>query len=205
MNILARKYRQGMSTVELMIAIGILGLLMGVLGMMISKTFFINRYTFEQGLNNAQLQRALNDFSETLREAKQADSGEYLIKSADDFDIVLFANIDDDDSTEQVHYYLDDGILWRGTSEASGFPPVYPANDQEVEEVGRGIVNTTEQPIFYYYNDDYPQDTTNNPLSTPAQVESISLVEIDIYANIDPNHSPDTQRMETFVKPRNIE
>lgn len=92
----------------------------------------------------------------------------------------------------------------RGATESSGFPPTYPAGDQHVVQVGRGITNTSSQPIFYYLNRDYPEDMTNNPLPIPAAVEDISLIKIDIYANVDPGHAPNTMRMETFVKPRNI-
>lgn len=195
----------GMTLVELVMATAIMTLLMTAMSIMVIRVYDANKYVIEQGLNNHQLQNSIRSFSTNLREARQSDAGGYLIESADDFDLVFFANIDDDQDVERVHYYLDGQQLKMGTAKAAGFPAIYPEADEEVITVGNGIVNTSSQPIFYYYNRDYPEDQTTNLIETPAAVEEISLVKIDVFANINPNHIPDQMRMETFVKPRNIE
>ncbi len=80
----------------------------------------------------------------------------------------------------------------------------YPAGDETVKVVGQGIINSPSQPLFFYYNRDYPADISNNPLETPAVPAEISLIQISIFANIDPNHVPDSMHLETFVRPRNF-
>lgn len=189
---------------ELLVASSIMILLMGMISVVMARTFYVNRYTIEQGLNNTELQRAIGEFSLTLREARQSDNGSYLLKEGDDFELTFYANIDDDPQIEKVHYFLENSYLKKGVSEASGFPKEYPEEDQTVATVARGIINTSEQPLFEYYNSVYPEDMTENPLSTPVAVEDVSLIKLDMRANIDPNHVPDSMRMETFVKPRNI-
>ncbi|MDZ7612078.1 MAG: type II secretion system protein [Candidatus Moranbacteria bacterium] len=199
-----RKDNRGMSLVEMITVSVILVLVSGAIAVALGKTFFVNKYTIEQGLNNNALQAAVNNFSKHAREARQSDSGGYLIKEAGDFDLIFFADLDDDGITEKARYFLEDQQLKLGISEPSGFPLQYPENDQETKVIARGIVNSSQDPIFYYYNSDYPADTENNPLSTPAPVEDVSLIRIYVQANIDPDHSPDSMEIETFVRPRNI-
>ena len=58
--------------------------------------------------------------------------------------------------------------------------------------------------MFSYYNKDYPADTENNPVSTPADVSEIRLIKIFLKINIDPNRAPDNIQQETFVELRNL-
>lgn len=194
-----------MTLVEVMVASSIIVLLSGMLSVLITKTFFVNRYTIEQGLNISAIESSLKNFSKYLREARQSDAGSYLIESASEFEMIFYADVDDDPSVERVHYFLENNQLKIGTSDSSGFPVVYPSEDEEIKIVGSGIINNSEQPIFYYYNKDYPTDTENNPLSNPVPPEDIGLIKIDVYANTNPDHVPENTRMETFVRPRNIE
>lgn len=196
---------KGMTLIEMIIAVAVLSLLMGVISMMILRTFFVNKYTFEQGLNTNSLQSSLRNFSKYLREARQSDAGGYLIESASDNELYFFADMDNDSVTERVHYFVENNQLKIGSSNPSGFPLTYPENDEEVKVVGNGIVNDASQPIFYYYNQDYPTDTDNNPLATPALPGEIGMIQIDLYVNIDTQHVPDSMRMGTFVRPRNID
>lgn len=196
--------QRGMTLVEVIMACAIMTILMGVVSVMINRSFFVNKYTFEQGLNTTALQSSLRNFSRYLREARQSDIGGYLIEYADDFELYYFADIDNDAIVERVHYFVENYQLKIGSSKPSGFPLTYPIEDQEIKIVGNGIVNNASQPVFYYYNQNYPIDTSNNPLTTPASPRDIGMVEIDLYVNIDTEHVPNSMRMGTFVRPRNI-
>lgn len=196
--------KKGMTLVEVLVVCSVMTVLMGIISVMIIRSFSVNKYTIEQGLNTNALQTSLRNFSRHLREARQSDAGGYLIEYADDFEIYYFADIDNDSITERVHYFLENYQLKIGSSKPSGFPSVYPVEDEEIKILGNGIVNNTTQPLFYYYNQDYPIDTANNPLTTPASPDEIGMVQIDLYVNIDTAHVPDSMRMGTFVRPRNI-
>ncbi len=196
--------KKGMTLVEVIMACSMMVLLMGIVSVMIIRSFSVNKYTFEQGLNTSALQSSLRNFSRYLREARQSDAGGYLIEYADDFEVYYFADIDNDSITERVHYFVEDYQLKIGSSNPSAFPVSYPAEDEEVKIIGNGIVNNASQPLFYYYNQDYPSDVINNPLTTPASSQDIGMIQIDLYVNIDTEHVPDSMRMSTFVRPRNI-
>ncbi len=196
--------KQGMSIVELIVATSILVILMGVLSLVMIRAFYVNRFIIEQGMNVAEVQKTIRSFTAKLREAKQSDSGAYLIKSAEDEELIFYANIDDDSVTERLHYFIEDNKLKLGIADSVGFPVDYPVNDESVRIVGNGIVNNASQPIFQYYNRDYLTDTTNNPLSTPIDPVDIGMVKIDLYVNVNAIQVPDSTHMETFVRPRNV-
>ncbi len=198
------KNNSGMTLVEMILAVTITAVLIGIIAVIVIQAFYVNRYSIEQGINLASLQNTLRNFSTNVREAKQSDSGSYMIVAADDFEFTFYSNIDDDDATERLHYYLEGSQLKLGVSEGSGFPVAYPENDQEVRDVGFGIVNTAEQPVFYYFGSDYPI-ASEDPLETPVSPEEITLVKIGVYANVNTDHVPDSMYMETFVRPRNID
>lgn len=198
------KDQKGMSIIELVVATSILVLLMGMLATLLLRAFYVNRFTIEQGLNTAEVQKTIRTFTAKVREAKQSDAGGYLIELADENELIFFANIDDDDATERVHYFLEDNKLKMGIAESVGFPAAYPAGDDEVRIVGNGIVNNAGQSLFYYYNRDYPVDVVNNPLAVPANPVDIGMVKIDLYVNVNTIQVPDSAHMQTFVRPRNI-
>ena len=83
-------------------------------------------------------------------------------------------------------------------------PAVYPEEDDKEKIIGNGIMNTGGQPIFYYYTKEYPLEAEGNPIDTPVSPNNIGLIKLDIHANINPEQAPNSMRMETFVRPRNI-
>lgn len=198
------KNQRGMSLVELVVATAILTILMGTISSMMLRAFYINRFTIEQGMNVAEVQKTIRSFTAKLREAKQSDRGGYLIEIAGENELTFFANIDNDEATERLHYFVEDNKLKLGISKASGFPLVYPVNDEIIRIVGNGIVNTEAQSMFQYFNREYPTDLVNNPLSIPVDPVEIGMVKIDLYVNVNTTEVPDSTHMETFVRPRNI-
>lgn len=199
-----QKKSSGMTLTEMLVAISVSTLLTMVISTTVTRTFMVNRYTFEQGLNNATLENSTRNFVRYLREARQSDEGGYLIESADDFELVFFADVDEEVGVERVRYFLEDHKLKMGVAFPRGNPVEYPIADDEVKIIGNGIMNTADQPIFYYYTKEYPLEAEGNPISTPVLPNEIGLIKLDIYANINPEKAPNNMRMETFVRPRNI-
>lgn len=198
---------RGMTLLEVVVAIAIAFIAMEGFTLLFLKTWDTNKFIIEEGLASAAASRATNKIVIQLRGVQQADNGDYPLESADDFDLEFYADVDDDGVVEKVHYYLDqvNDQLKFGVSNPSATNPVtYPAGDSEVTTVTSFVVNESDNPIFYYYNDDYPGDTTNNPLNTPASVGNIQMVRVKLLINIDPVHAPNNVNIESFVDLRNL-
>lgn len=196
-----------MTMIEMMVAIAIMLIAMQGFTFLFIRTFETNKFILEAGLASAAASRATNNVVIQLRGIQQADNGDYPIESADDFDLEVYADYDDDGVIERVHYYLDldaDQFKVGLTNPTAGTPVSYPAGDETVLTLTNYVVNESNDPVFYYYNDDYPGDTTNNPLSTPTSVGNIQLIRVHFLVNIDPVRAPNNINIESFVDLRNL-
>lgn len=194
-----------MTVVEMLIAICIFSLLMLSSVYLLGRIYRNYGFAMEQGMAVSGAEHGMKQMIEDIRGLKQSDAGAYPIESADNFDFVFFANIDGDSATERVHYFLENGLIRRGVANPGGTPPSYPAGDETVNTIAEFVANDPEQPVFSYFNTDYPADQTNNPLATPVSpVADTRLVKADMYVNIDPFRAPNNIRLESFVMLRNL-
>jgi hypothetical protein len=199
---------KGLTLVEMIVAIFILSAGMLGFSLLFSTTWKSNKFILETGVTSIRVNRASSEIINNLRKVRQADNGDYPIESGDDFDIQAYLDIDNDGVTERVHYWLDDAgdRLMRGIREPSAAqPPTYAAGDGTTSVIAEYIVNDATQPLFYYYNENYPGDTVNNPLATPASIGDVRLVRVFIRMNIDPIKAPNNINIESFVDLRNLE
>lgn len=202
------KRLQGFSLVEMMTAIFIMGVGMIGFSLLLLRSWNSNKFILETGVSAVQVNRASAEIISTLRKIRQADNGDYPLESGGNFDIKFYVDVDGDGVTERVHYWLDTATqqLMRGVREPSNNnPPIYANGDGTTSVMADYIVNTDAQPIFYYYNNNYPGDTTNNPISTPVNVGDVRLVRVLLRINIDPVRAPNNINVESFADLRNIE
>ena len=196
-----------MTLVEVMVAIAIMLIAMEGFTLLFLQSWDTNKFILEEGMASAAASRATGKIVSQLRSVRQADNGDYPIESADDFDFKVYLDIDKDGVTERVHYFLDqvtDELKVGVTNPIAGTPVSYPAADDTVSILANYVVNDNTDPVFYYFNQNYPGDTVNNPIVTPAAVDQIRLVQVHLYVNIDPVHAPDNINIESFADLRNL-
>ena len=200
-----RAFLPGMTLVEVLVAMAIMVIGMGGFALLFLRSWTANGFILETGIASAAASSATTRTASELRKIRQGDDGSYPIESGDSFNLTAFLDVDGDGKTERVHYSLLNGLFLRGVTKPSLTQPVtYPSGDQIVTTVATYVANTTNDPIFSYYNDNYPGDTVNNPLTVPLAVQNARLVKIRLIVNIDPNHAPDTTTIESSVEFRNL-
>lgn len=193
---------------EVIVAIGIFSL--GITGF---TTLFVNSwkshaYIYETGQDSFIASRAVNLLVNDLRRIKQADNGDYPIRSASDFDLTVFLDIDDDKKVEKVHYFLDQNgdLLRRGVSEpSSSIPPEYSSGDDSVVTLAAHVVNLSSQPIFSYFGNNY--FSNNTPFNVPVssdEINDIRVVKVELLIDIRPYNSPDHITIQSFSQLRNL-
>lgn len=205
---LPKKKLRGLTLVETLVALFIVAAGMIGFTLLLSSTWKSNKFIIETGISAIKVNRASAEIINNLRKVRQADNGDYPVESGDDFDIQVYLDIDNDGVTERVHYWLDavNDRLMRGVREPSATnPPTYAAGDGTTSVIADYIVNEAAQPIFYFYNENYPGDTVNNPIVTPIAVEDVRLVRVLLRVNIDPIRAPNNINVESFVDLRNLE
>jgi hypothetical protein len=200
-----KKTYKGLTLLEMLIAIAIL--IIGMMGftMLFTRSWQHNSYTLEMGQASMVASQGVNQLVRYLREVRQGDDGSYPVVSADDNSITAFSDYDRDGKTERLHFYKNGTNLMMGIREPSaGFPVTYSSGDAETRVFIPNVVNDASTPIFAYYDANYPEDSVNNPIPTPATVPNIRLIRITLHINIDPNRPPDNVQIQSFAEIRNL-
>jgi hypothetical protein len=87
---------------------------------------------------------------------------------------------------------------------SSGFPITYASGDSQTRIIISHVVNDASNPIFAYYDANYPEDSVNNPIDTPATAPDVRLIKVTIHMNIDLNRAPDNIMIQSFAEMRNL-
>lgn len=196
---------RGMTLVEVMVAIFIMLVGMEGFTLLFLRSFQTNSFILETGLAASAASRAVNTTVSELRKIRQGDNGDYPLEQGSEFELTAYIDIDTDGVTERVHYFLENGEFKRGIREPSATTPItYASGDGTVAVLASAIANEPTEPVFAYYNENYPGDTVNNPLATPVGVRDPRLVKVRLVVNLDPNNAPDDTNIESFVEFRNL-
>jgi prepilin-type N-terminal cleavage/methylation domain-containing protein len=196
---------KGMTLVEMMVAIAILILAMGGFTMLFIRSLQTNSFTIEEGVTSMQTARTVESITNDLRRVRQGDNGDFPIVSASAFDLKVYVNIDNDTATERVHYFMDGDLLKQGIANPiAGTPVTYPATDDSVKTIATYVVNSASEPLFSFYNKNYPGDTANNPLSGTISLSDVRLIRVWVRMNIDPIKAPNNINIESFAELRNL-
>ena len=193
---------------EMIVAISIFSLGIAGFSLLFVKSWQMNSYIYETGQDSFIASRAVGIIINDLRRTRQADNGDYAIKSASDTDLVLYIDIDNDGETERVHYYLDSNAdeLRMGITDPSGNNPViYPSGDDSVSVLASHVVNDSSHPVFSYFGNNYFTD--NTPFSVPvdsSEIANIKIVKTSLWVDIRPYYSPDHITVESFAQLRNL-
>jgi len=193
------KNKKGLTIVEMLIAISIFTMGIAGFSLLFSKSWENNKFILQSGEASFAASRGVQTTIDVLRNARQSDNGSFAIVSADDNDLIIYSNIDDDSDTERVHYYLDNGTFKEGwTDPTDDIPPIYPAGDQTVKDLANDVVNDAGEPVFEYY------DIDNNLLSTPPTVNDVKMVKVYLEININPIKAPNNINIQSYATIRNL-
>lgn len=205
MRLIGKKF-PAMSLIDMVIAIGIFAMGLQVFTLVFIKVWNNNSFIIEEGEASLIASRMVDETVANIRKVRQPDNGAYPIESGDSYNFTAFLDIDDDGVTERVHYFLEDETFRVGISEPdSSIPPIYPSSDQEVKVMASSVINNfLGEPVFSYYNHDYPGDLVNNPLAIPVDPSLVRLVKVHLFVNIKPNRAPDHTSIESVAELRNL-
>ncbi len=188
---------------EMIIAISIFTLGIAGFTLLFSRSWKSNSFIVEEGMAAMQASNSVRNISRDLREIRQAETGEYMVKTAEENELVVYFDVDGDDVVERVRFYVDEDTdtFIRGVAEASGSPLAYPADySADIETVLANYVmnGSLSELVFKYY------DNENMELVSPAPTD-IRLIEVNLWINIKPLSAPDNVKIGTSIELRNLD
>lgn len=112
--------QNGFTLIEILVASAILVILaFGFLGLQ----YIIGQNQVSVWKNYLSIEYAnmtLSAISRELRDARQSDTGDYLLEKADDNEIIFYSDTDQNGSVERVRYTLSGNQLIKGIIKPSG-------------------------------------------------------------------------------------
>jgi len=187
--------------VEVIVTIAIFTLAMLVVTMYTIQGYRVNRFAIQQADAIEHARRGIETMVREIREASASDIGSYPIAAAGSQSFSFYSNIDTDNAIEKIRYFLDGTNFEKGVIKPSGSPLAYPAGTETIKVISQYVRNGSN-PIFIYYNGNYPSSTT--PLAAPVNPNEIKLLELRLNVNIDPLSPPQDIVLNNFVQIRNV-
>lgn len=196
-----RIYQKGFTLIEVIIAVVITGILGAAL---LGLQYIISQNQIVVWKNYLGVEEANSSITALVREirtAQNGDNGAYPLESAQDTQIVFYTDYDFDGSTERIRYSLEGTEFSKGVIEPEGFPATYPESQEKVKVLAENVRNK-DAPVFYYYNGNWPEDTENNPLVTPANPSDVKLIQVYLRLNTQSNKPNEDYILESYTQVR---
>lgn len=183
--------------IETLITIAIFSILVGAVSSSIVMLYRTHGYSFQQSSAIDEARRGIETMVKEIREAKSGDDGSYIIGKADDFEFIFYSDIDKDEATERVRYFIDGSDFKKGVIEPVGFPVSYPLEAETVSFLSRYVRNLP--PIFHYYDGDGFEI-----VELPARLKDTKLMKVYLTVNVDPSRAPSDYTLQSSVQIRNL-
>lgn len=161
---------QGFTLVETIVAITIFSALIFIVSGLLIST--IEKPKTQTALmENIDIARFVS--SGFTNEIRAAAYGTYPIVQAKDFEIIFYTPIGaESGKINRNRYFIEDGALYKGVISP-------PSSSESISLILDGISNNST-PLFYYYGSDYDGNGNGDALTTPANVNNIKFVEINL-------------------------
>ena len=188
---------RGFTFIETLVTIAIFALAMGAVSGFIIMGYRTQSYTWQQSKAVNEAQRGIETMVKEIREARGGDDGSYIIEKADDFQFIFYSDIDKDELTERVRYFIEGTDFKKEVIKPQGFPISYPEENKETFILSQYVRNTP--PIFQYFD-----GCGKKLLPLPARLKDTKLMKVYLVVNIDLNRPPDEFALESSVQIRNL-
>lgn len=194
-------FRCGFTLLEILVVLSITSIILVALLRFTATGYHFSREVRlqQRAVEDARIQ--LKRMSKAIREARFGDTGAYPLVEMKPQKMIFYSDIDADNTVERVRYELNQTELERGITKPTGDPLTYDvSNNEQVSVVNKSIRNGYD-PIFVYYNGDYPADLT---ALTPIDLTEVKYVQFHLLVDVDPEVDPAAIDLLSQVQLRNL-
>jgi prepilin-type N-terminal cleavage/methylation domain-containing protein len=97
---------KGFTLVETMVAIAVFTLIMGAASAFVISSYRVHEYTWDQSKAIDEARKGIELMTKEIREARTGEDGSYPLERAEEKQVVFYSDIDNDEKTEKVRYFL---------------------------------------------------------------------------------------------------
>jgi hypothetical protein len=196
-------YKRGASLIELMVGVVLMAIVIAVgTAFWIQSTgnynFFVSQYSIIDIAN-----QSIRQMSNELRQTREAMNGAYPLAILEDNQLAYYADLVGDGTVVRVRYFVEGTKLFRGITQPSGNPPAYDVATERIQLIADGLA-LDGNPIFVYYDGNWPGDTENNPLPYWQRPLETRLIEIRLALEYQSGQSTQVYETSSTVQLRNL-
>lgn len=184
--------KNGFTLIEVITAVLIASILTVVVNRFIVQSYKSITFTSEQEEAIEQARDAIDIMITEIRSANFSEQGAYALLTTTEQNFIYYSDIDNDEETERIEYFLDGSELKRVITEPGVLMDYSGAS---VTSIIANYVNNQDDPIFIYYDSDYLEVSTIN---------DIRLVNIQLKINVTPERAPNDYWARTDIHLRNL-
>lgn len=194
-------YQKGFSFIELLVVVGIIGLLSMAVGKFAGDVFYVNSVAQGSLSVSFDARNLLRVMARELRAAAPSANGAFPLVATASSSISFYSDVDGNGQRDFVRYYLASSTLMKGVTPPTGSPLTYSMANEDLIVVMSDVRNATTS-IFSYYDNAYAGTTT--ALTFPINIQSVRLVRIDLTLDANGNRAPIQRTFTTQVSIRNL-
>lgn len=146
---------------------------------------------------------ATNQLVRELRTARSGDNGAFLLESATSNALTFYSDVNFDGATDKVTYSVSGKTVTKSVIAPTGYPVTYPPANARTTTVTTELQNGSSA-LFSYYNGNWPGDTVNNPLATPANLTNVKMVRVYMRINSKASDTRNDYVLDTSVSLRMV-
>jgi Tfp pilus assembly protein PilW len=192
------KTARGMTFVEVLITVGIFGIIMIAIVDSVLSFYRANTSSIEQEYQVEHARKGAELIIRDIREATYADTGAYPLVMVTPSTIMFYSDTDSDGSIERIRYQLVGTTLYRNVTDSSGSPPAYTGGGATTT-VSQFIRNNDEGvALFRYY------DAANAEVTDPNSIATIVSVTASMIVDITQQHTPGKFTLKSSATLRNL-
>lgn len=194
-----KRAKKGMSLIEMIVAIAIFTIGLGIFTLLFVRSWEMYTFSFSTGQSQVMASQGVQRLVDIIRNAQQADNGAFPLVVAQEEEIVLYTNIDIDNSIERVRIFFSHNKIFLEIRNAStGTPPQYSDGYETSQEIVRDIIQDDERVLFSYY------DEFNTKLTGTFPINDVKMVKIDIMVDDNVEKLPEGIAIESHASIRNL-
>lgn len=191
--------KRGLSIVEMLVLVAVFGLVMIAVASSVLFFYRTNSNTVEQAFAINSARKGVQSMVRDIRETAYSDAGAFPVIAIATSTFTFYSDVDRDDSVERIRYFLDDTVLRKGVTNATGDPPAYVDANEVISLVSDNVRNTAQMiDTFSYFT------ATGTQITNFADVTDVAFVDVHLIVNINPSRLPEEFTLRGSATLRNL-